>query len=504
MRVQIIYLDPQDDHVSARDKLSWLQVPYVALVWPSQGRVLTRRLDLVLLQRYARQRGAQLGLVTYDAEIAQHAADLGIPVFQSLDNLEQQSWHPTPKRHRRQPAVPTPKRDRWRLEDLTDRRQKEPAGKPRAALRWAIFGLALASVLMLVGTIGPSARVVLQPETQVQEKVLAITLDRDAISPNDQGRIPAVEVHLRLIGDMQQPTTGRVALPSTRAVGTVVFTNLTSEPITLPAGTGVRTISEPAVRFATTQTVQLSGNAGATVSASVRAVEPGLAGNLEAGSLRAIDGRLGLSASVDNPEPTQGGEDEIRAAVATADQLSLEQALTEQLIARAAAAHQETLGEGEVIASQSMTVSRIYSRHYDHQVGEAADSLSLTLDVELVGLVHRQADLEQAAEMALQAELPAGWQLVPGSLQLELLSNTLPGHGDLTGFLVALQQEIFQPIDLTPLSRALQGLKPEQASALVEGEFGVTVSSIDLWPQWWPWLPWLHLRIIPLWSWEAP
>jgi hypothetical protein len=119
-------------------------------------------------------------------------------------------------------------------------------------------------------------------------------------------------------------------------------------------------------------------------------------------------------------------------------------------------------------------------------------------------LVYRQTDLEQAAEMALQAELPAGWQLVPGSLLLEPLTNTLPGHDDLAGFLVALQQEIFQPIDLTPLSRALQGLKPEQARSLVEAEFGVTVSRIDHWPRWWPWLPWLHLRISALWSWEAP
>jgi hypothetical protein len=387
---------------------------------------------------------------------------------------------------------------------LTKHHPKKLAGKPKAALRWAIFGLALASVLTLLGTIGPSARVILEPEIQVQETLLAVMLDPEAISPTGEGRIPAVEVHLRLLGDLEQPTTGQVALPSTRAVGTVVFTNLTSEPITLPAGTGVRTITEPAIRFATTQTMQLPGTAGATVSAGVRAVEPGSAGNLEAGSLRAIDGRLGLSASVDNPEPTQGGEDEIRAAVAEADQLALEQALTEQLIARAVAAHQETLGEGEVITAESMTVSRIYSRHYDHQIDEAADSLSLTLDVELVGLVYRQTDLEQAAEMALQAELPAGWQLVPGSLLLEPLTNTLPGHDDLAGFLVALQQEIFQPMDLTPLSRALQGLKPEQARSLVEAQFGVTVSRIDHWPRWWPWLPWLHLRISALWSWEAP
>jgi hypothetical protein len=59
-------------------------------------------------------------------------------------------------------------------------------------------------------------------------------------------------------------------------------------------------------------------------------------------------------------------------------------------------------------------------------------------------------------------------------------------------------------MDLTPLSRALQGLKPEQARSLVEAQFGVTVSRIDHWPRWWPWLPWLHLRISALWSWEAP
>ncbi|MCJ7708643.1 MAG: hypothetical protein MUO38_13640, partial [Anaerolineales bacterium] len=92
MKVQIIHLDPQDDRISVSDKLGWVQAPRVLLVWPSHGRLLSQRLDLVLLQRRARRVGAHLGLVTHDPEVRDHAQSLGIPVFDSPDNLPEEGW----------------------------------------------------------------------------------------------------------------------------------------------------------------------------------------------------------------------------------------------------------------------------------------------------------------------------------------------------------------------------------------------------------------------------
>ncbi|NIM92460.1 MAG: hypothetical protein GTO18_01930 [Anaerolineales bacterium] len=92
MKVQIVYLNPGDDIHSAQDLLGWVKAPRAILVWPDKGRVLTRKLDLVLLKRYADRRGIRIGFLTFDPEVRKDAQELGIPTFDSLDNLPLDSW----------------------------------------------------------------------------------------------------------------------------------------------------------------------------------------------------------------------------------------------------------------------------------------------------------------------------------------------------------------------------------------------------------------------------
>ena len=73
MKTQIIQLEAHDDIVSTRDKMGWSQTSRIVLVWPNKGKILDRRLDLVLLQRHSMLLGAQLALVTQEEEILFHA-----------------------------------------------------------------------------------------------------------------------------------------------------------------------------------------------------------------------------------------------------------------------------------------------------------------------------------------------------------------------------------------------------------------------------------------------
>jgi hypothetical protein len=69
LKTQLIPLETHDDVISIRDKMSWAKTPRMLLVWPAKGRVDVRPLDLTLLRRHATSLGAELGLVTRDAEI---------------------------------------------------------------------------------------------------------------------------------------------------------------------------------------------------------------------------------------------------------------------------------------------------------------------------------------------------------------------------------------------------------------------------------------------------
>src|SRR5512137_1281491 len=92
MKTYVIQLESHDDPLSTRDKMAWSKAPRLLLVWPRRGRILDRKVDLVVLQRHAQLLGAQLGIVTGDYDVRANAADAGIPSFSSVVQAQKGSW----------------------------------------------------------------------------------------------------------------------------------------------------------------------------------------------------------------------------------------------------------------------------------------------------------------------------------------------------------------------------------------------------------------------------
>src|SRR5258708_25818661 len=89
MKLQSVQLEPYDDVISVRDRLSFVKTERVLLVWPRASNILKRKLDLVLIQREAARRGARLALVTHDLDVIEHAAELNISTFDSVNASHQ-------------------------------------------------------------------------------------------------------------------------------------------------------------------------------------------------------------------------------------------------------------------------------------------------------------------------------------------------------------------------------------------------------------------------------
>src|SRR5690606_24968109 len=77
-RIQTIQLEPYDDVVSIRDRLQFVKVRRVLLIFPKHGEVLRRKLDLVLIQREAARRNIQIALLCKNPDVAEHAASINI------------------------------------------------------------------------------------------------------------------------------------------------------------------------------------------------------------------------------------------------------------------------------------------------------------------------------------------------------------------------------------------------------------------------------------------
>ena len=496
MKTQIIALDPLEDYLSVRDKMSWSQTGRVLLTWPNDHRILTR-LDLVLVQRFSAARGVQLGLVTRNEDICAEAAELGIPVFKTLREAQINRWRTTRRRR-------LPRRARKTVTDIHALRQAaiptQPTWINHTVVRVTAFTLSLLAILILLIYMIPSAQVWLVPQTQEQTLTLQVIASPDIPSVNLAGRLPTYPVRVIVEGRDSMSASGTVLVPHKPAIGGIQFTNLTEESVDIPVDSIVSTLEGTSesgpVRFAITQAGQVPAGIGRSLILPAMAISAGTRGNLPAGSLVAIEGPLGLKLSATNLSATHSGSESRVAGPSEADRQALLEQMTGSLQRSAVDEMQANLPAGDQALPITLRYLRTLEESYSPEPGQPADQLVLTLRLEFEGQAVSGTNLEAYATPFLNAALPEGYRALPGTLEVSKISTPVMNEqGEITWQIHArrlLQAEIpaAEAIALLigkPITEASQSLHLELPLA--------EAPIIQITPAWWPRLPLAAFRI---------
>jgi hypothetical protein len=499
VKTQIIQLEPHDDVISTRDKMGWGKAGRILLVWPERGQVLSRSLDLVLLQRHSATLGVQLALVTTDPQVHQEAAALGIPVFKKLRQARAAVWR-APRAVRRSQA--------WRSAQLregrsfvppADLRAEHPATAPRSwplVARIVIFVAAILALLVVAGVLLPGARVTLTPTTRTQEVTIQVRADPNARRVNLTGVIPARPLSASVAGSDQIELSGNIAVPYQPAIGRLVFTNLTDQSVEIPAGAVVRNLSDPVVRFATTQAGTLSPGPGTQITLTATAQVPGASGNLPTGSLKAIEGALGLQLTAHNPAPTHGGVDLQSAAPTQGDYQELSQRLSESLRQSALKDMQSQLPTGDLLFEGTLEQKRTLEETFQPPDIQPANTLHLNQRLEFQALSASGKDLLDLGQGALNANLPEGYLPVPASLEVQPITAPVVGSDGIVHWKVRATQKLQPRLSSSQVTRLVHGLPPGEAARRLTSSLSLaSPPQISLWPSWWLRMPFLPFRI---------
>ncbi len=299
------------------------------------------------------------------------------------------------------------------------------------------------------------------------------------------------------------PTSGQVEYPSTRASGSVVFTNLGDQALTIPAGTGLRVEQDGELRFVTLEPVNLPGRENSQVEAGIEASLPGAAGNLPADSIHAVEGPLGLQVEVSNPEPTTGGADETRAGVAASDPPAARRLLLEDLTEQASQQIEQDLEQGQALAHSSLQVNTVLSQEYDRQAGQAGDTILVSMRVEFTAWVYSPGEVEDAIRPLVAMTRPEDAQVVPGTLQVEEEMDTpLIWENDRLYFRV--EEDVYYGPSPDQLLRLLWFVPAERAADELAQRLELDKpAQITLFPAWWPRLPIMEMRIELIYPWDT-
>lgn len=524
MKTYIVQLEDHDDVISARDKIAWSKAGRILLVWPRKGRVLERRVDLLLILRHSRRLGAQLALVTRSSAVKEQAAALGIPVFDDALEAQEASW----RRARARGRTSLWKHPSARLARLQKRRQAEPQKlreirlaeqrEQRTALaarisanRWvraAAFVLGIAAFLLLALAFAPGAEVVVKPERIPQQVSLAVWASPRIAAPSASGGLPAELLLVVVEGRDLVESSGQAKIPERYAAGQATLTNLTDRSVDVPAGSVLLAATSPVVRFVTTHAVTVPAGPEQGAKALIEAQAPGSAGNVAAGMIQAMEGPLGLRLRVNNNSATIGGADRSSRSPTAGDYQGLREKMLENLRANALEEARSRLKPGQRLLDGVLVLSRVIEEEREPAEGQPADRLQLALRVEFAAWAVREADLEAVAQAALDANRDKTLRPVPGSLVVTFTSEPvvegggaeISGAGEEGGLTARWNMRVERLLE--------KGWSEEGAVRLVQGRgldeakrilvTGLRLSeppSITITPGWWGRLPFLPARI---------
>lgn len=501
-----LHLRATDTVVTVREQLAKLRGRRVLVVWPDEGRVLTRKLDIVLMQREAYRRAIQLALVTQDPHVSAHANDLNISSFESIEASETSRW----KRGRQKVFLPRYHKPSADLEpeDLAFIASRLERRNGRSPWRNAFERLLV--LTLLFGVVGAAFYISL-PYAVIQlslleEEVIAvidITADRKAKTVNlDKGVIPAQTVRAEVETTATIPTSGTFWLDSVTAAGVVTFTNLGEERVTIPQNTTLGTSAGEPILFETAADVVVPAGIGQSVDATVEARSGyrGSVGNVRAGMINTVIGALAESVSVINLAPAAGGGNRSVKVVDAEDKARLLDSVRIQLQSLAFEKMSAGLSDSQIIIIESIKIEDELKdwTSFSAEVGTMTSELSLTMRAVVSALAMDERYGRQVALEQLKANVTADRQILADSISYARGPFVLGRSDGQVSFAATSNATTVGTLDIDRLRENLAGKSIDEAKALLtslDEVSSLNPPSLTIYPQGLRQLPLLPIRI---------
>jgi hypothetical protein len=489
LKTQIITLASHDDLISVRDKLSWAKTPRILLVWPKYEKVTLRLLDLKVLQRHADSLGAQLGLVTRRANVRHDAESLGIPVFVSTTSAQRELWPESAPRTRR--ILMPPRRDLRKVRD--DVYEKEASWRTSLFGRVLTFTLGVVAVLVIAGLFVPRTTLTLYPETQTQSVVIPVAASEANDSVSVTGSVPAKKLSVTVNAEQSLAIISEISVPESKSKGIARFANLSQGEVNIPAGTVVATKSS--VRFATLNNTLLPAGIDKFVDVPIEALGAGVQGNVAADKINLVEGSLGLSVSVTNPNPLKGGGNSSLVGATDEDRTKLRQVVMDNLRRDAESKMRAQIAPADLLLVDTLEIVKTVEENFTPPANQPGKTLTLKMQVEFSARYVLDNDLKELSLTMLGASAKNGFQAT-ASPTYKVIADPSTDTSGISHFELEVTRTLLRQVDDMQVFSTVRGHNPESIKKeLVSKLFLRKEPEIATVPSWWPWLPLIPFNI---------
>jgi hypothetical protein len=474
--------------------MSWSKTGRMLLVWPNKGQVLNQQLELILVNRHAKELGAQLAFVTHDTDVRFFAKEIGIPVFKNLRQAQHTHWR-MGKRKKINLLSKDSRPDLETLRKLIHSQSLEILKNP--AVRIISFSIAVLALFVLGIFILPGATIFLTPQEKMQSITLSLIADPSLSTVNlSTGGIPTYNQEVIVEGSESSPVTGSMIIPDQIAIGGLRFTNISDHEITVPKGTVVTSLGSDPVRFITSSKDNVTIPPGKSVMLSSRSIKPGTSGNVLANSLVAIEGVLGSDLLVTNLYPTHGGTDASVPAPTDQDIKLLREQLVRKLEQTAIMELNYITPTDDILITPTIKIVEIIDETPIPARGEPGKKLNLSMRLRVQSQVVAAEELLNLATPILEANTPTGYSPVENTIKIEQLTSPILGDNGIPYWKISAYRKLQPFIAIGQAINLVKGLSATQAMDRLNDSLPLAAETqIIIAPEWWPRLPLLPMRI---------
>ena len=357
-------------------------------------------------------------------------------------------------------------------------RRRGPGGRVLGAL--LLLLLILGAGVAFAVTILPAADISITPHIETIGPIsFNVTADPAATAVDPEaGVIPATTLEIPVTASGEFPATGKKIVRE-KAKGAVRFTNCDpSASYRIPSGSTVQT--RGGIGFSIDEEVFLpvAGISGTPPNISVRcttsevtvtADKAGEEGNVAAGTIRVVPARYNRNlVRVTNPAATKGGsreefprvkQEDVDAAIAQLKKDTQAQFESEL-------ENPDTVPEGTTVFPETAVMSDL-ATDVDPASLVGKEVATFTLSMTGTGTVQAvdATPIEAIAEERLASSISDGYQLVPGSISVDVGEGSVV-NGVIT-FPVDGTAKQVQPLDPAALERMVLGLPKAEAEAVL-------------------------------------
>lgn len=390
--------------------------------------VLKNRVNLGLIQNYAREAQRQLVIISQDAVVESLAKELGIEWYASEASLADalgvlqadeatRAFEPT-------------------LDPLVSSSLTRPSLQ-----RWLVLVMAVLAVGLLYYALTPKVTVLVTPELLIyQEKIELLGMGPHATDV-DLGSVPVLPLHAVkavLETEATVSATGSQVIGTSAAQGVAVFINEGNQAVTVPKGTQLHTGT--GVVFLTDSAVTVPGRSTEyflDVAAGVKAgqkevqiiaADKGEGGNVAAGRIRELgDAKLAASLVVRNPEATTGGTS-VQKMIVTEDDIKQAEAICRrQAKLKAGEILQSKAAEtGSVVVLESVSLEDVFLEP-SIEVGSEGQAVQVVARFEAIGQSFHRKDLGEILQLELERRASPDLAIFEPKFEIERLEAVPEG-----------------------------------------------------------------------------